>query len=80
MQTSLACAEEGQHLIVRAKHETILKLFKRKGMKTLPELIVDDKSIEQPLKGELLVEVVGAPLQLIMTICVPLLVRIFWGF
>ncbi len=48
----------GDHLIIRAKHETMLELVKNKGMRTLPELIVDDKSIEQPLKGELLVEVV----------------------
>jgi len=48
----------GDHLIIRAKHETMLELVKSKGMKSLPELIVNDKSIEQPLKGELLVEVV----------------------
>ncbi|MFW6295000.1 MAG: SLC13 family permease [Halanaerobium sp.] len=48
----------GDHLIIRAKHETMLELVKNKGMRTLPELIVDDSSIEQPLKGELLVEVV----------------------
>jgi di/tricarboxylate transporter len=48
----------GDHLIIRAKHETMLELVKNKGMRTLPELIVNDRSIEQPLKGELLVEVV----------------------
>lgn len=48
----------GDHLIIRAKHETMLELVNSKGMKSLPELIVNDKSIEQPLKGELLVEVV----------------------
>ncbi len=48
----------GDHLIIRAKHETMLELVKSRGMKSLPELIVNDKSIEQPLKGELLVEVV----------------------
>jgi hypothetical protein len=45
-------------LIIRAREETLLKLVKSKGMKTLPEMVVDDHSIEQPLAGETLIEVV----------------------
>lgn len=48
----------GDHLIIRAKEETLFKLIKSKGIKTLPEMIVDDQYIEQPLKGETLIEVV----------------------
>ena len=48
----------GDHLIIRAKQETLLELVKKKGMTTMAELIVNDKSIEQPLKGEILVEIV----------------------
>ena len=48
----------GDHLIIRAREETLLKLVKSKGMKTLPEMVVDDHSIEQPLAGETLIEVV----------------------
>lgn len=48
----------GDHLIIRAKQETLLELVKNKGMTTMAELIVNDKSIEQPLKGEILVEIV----------------------
>lgn len=48
----------GDHLIIRAREETLLKLVRRKGMKTLPEMVVDDQSIEQPFKGETLIEVV----------------------
>ena len=48
----------GDHLIIRAREETLLQLVKSKGMKTLPEMVVDDQSIEQPLAGETLIEVV----------------------
>ncbi|PTV93459.1 di/tricarboxylate transporter [Halanaerobium saccharolyticum] len=48
----------GDHLIIRAKQDTLLELTNSKGMKTLPEMVVDDDSIEQPLAGETLVEVV----------------------
>ena len=48
----------GDHLIIRAREETLLELIKSKGMKTLPEMVVDDQSIEQPLEGETLIEVV----------------------
>ncbi|MGM0603031.1 MAG: SLC13 family permease [Bacillota bacterium] len=48
----------GDHLIIRARQETLLELIKSKGMKTLPEMVVDDQSIEQPPAGETLVEVV----------------------
>ena len=48
----------GDHLIIRARKETLLELVKSKGMKTLPEMVVDDQSIEQPLEGETLIEVV----------------------
>src|SRR6056297_1324291 len=48
----------GDHLIIRAREETLLQLVKSKGMKTLPEMVVDDHSIEQPLAGETLIEVV----------------------
>jgi di/tricarboxylate transporter len=48
----------GDHLIIRAREETLLELVKSKGMKTLPEMVVDDQSIEQPLQGETLIEVV----------------------
>ncbi|ADQ14160.1 SLC13 family permease [Halanaerobium hydrogeniformans] len=48
----------GDHLIIRAKQETLLELVKNKGMTTMAELIVNGKSIEQPLKGEILVEIV----------------------
>ena len=48
----------GDHLIIRAREETLLELVKSKGMKTLPEMVVDDQSIEQPLEGETLIEVV----------------------
>ena len=48
----------GDHLIIRAREKTLLKLVKSKGIKTLPEMIVDDHSIEQPLAGETLIEVV----------------------
>ncbi|MGP3779658.1 SLC13 family permease [Halanaerobium saccharolyticum] len=48
----------GDHLIIRAKQDTLLELTKSKGMKTLPEMVVDDDSIEQPMAGETLVEVV----------------------
>lgn len=48
----------GDHLIIRAREETLLELVKSKGMKTLPEMVIDDNSIEQPLQGESLIEVV----------------------
>jgi len=48
----------GDHLIIRAREETLLELVKSKGMKTLPEMVIDDHSIEQPLQGESLIEVV----------------------
>ncbi|MGM0548433.1 MAG: SLC13 family permease [Bacillota bacterium] len=48
----------GDHLIIRAQEETLLKLIKRKGIKTLPEMVVDDQLIEQPLAGEKLIEIV----------------------
>lgn len=48
----------GDHLIIRSREETLLKLVKQKGIKTLPEMVVDDQSIEQPLEGETLIEVV----------------------
>lgn len=48
----------GDHLIIRAREETLLQLVRSKGMKTLPEMVVDDQSIEQPLRGETLIEVV----------------------
>lgn len=48
----------GDHLIIRAREETLLKLIKRKGIKTLPEMVVDDQLIEQPLAGETLIELV----------------------
>lgn len=48
----------GDHLIIRAREETLLELVKSKGIKTLPEMVIDDHSIEQPLQGETLIEVV----------------------
>ncbi|TDO85280.1 di/tricarboxylate transporter [Halanaerobium saccharolyticum] len=48
----------GDHLIIRARQDTLLELTRSKGMKTLPEMVVDDDAIEQPLAGETLVEVV----------------------
>lgn len=45
-------------LIIRATYETITELVSINGIKTLPELIVDDASIEQKVKGEIMVEIV----------------------
>ena len=46
------------YLIIRATSETLVELVSKKGIKTLPELIVDDASVEQNLKGETMVEIV----------------------
>jgi di/tricarboxylate transporter len=46
------------YLIIRATSETLVELVSKKGIKTLPELIVDDASVEQKLEGETMVEIV----------------------
>lgn len=46
------------YLIIRATSETLVELVSKKGIKTLPELIVDDASVEQAIKGETMVEIV----------------------
>lgn len=46
------------HLIIKARREVLLKLVKSKGLKTLPEMILNDQTIEYSLTGENLIEVV----------------------
>jgi di/tricarboxylate transporter len=46
------------HLIIKARREVLLKLVKNKGLKTLPEMILNDQTIEYSLTGENLIEVV----------------------
>lgn len=46
------------YLIIRATYEVLVELVSKTGIKTLPELIVDDASIEQNIKGETMAEVV----------------------
>ncbi|PRX17466.1 di/tricarboxylate transporter [Orenia metallireducens] len=48
----------GDNLIVRSNHATLLKIIKAEGLKLLPEVKVNDKYFEEPIKGQKLLEVV----------------------
>ena len=48
----------GDHLIIRTDEETLLKLFKNREIRILPEIDVTQKQLENPEKGEEIVELV----------------------
>ena len=48
----------GDHLIIRTDEETLLKLFKNREVRILPEIDVTQKQLENPEKGEEIVELV----------------------
>jgi len=48
----------GDNLIIRSNHATLLKIIKAEGLKLLPEVKVNDKYFEEPIKGQKLLEVV----------------------
>jgi len=50
--------QKGDHLIIRADHETILKVMKRNGLRLVPHSDIYEKNLEEPKKGQKLMEVV----------------------
>ncbi|MGM0410414.1 MAG: SLC13 family permease [Bacillota bacterium] len=48
----------GDHLIIRTDEETLLKLFKNREIRILPEIDITQKQLENPEKGEEIVELV----------------------
>ncbi|MGM0446229.1 MAG: SLC13 family permease [Bacillota bacterium] len=50
--------KKGDHLIIRADHQTILKVMKRNGLRLLPHSNIYEESLKDPMKGQKLMEVV----------------------
>ena len=50
--------QKGDHLIIRADHETILKVMKRNGLRLVPHSDIYEKNLKEPQKGQKLMEVV----------------------
>lgn len=50
--------KKGDHLIIRADHETILKVMKRNGLRLVPHSDIYEKNLKDPMKGQKLMEVV----------------------
>lgn len=50
--------KKGDHLIIRADHETILKVMKRNGLRLVPHSDLYEKNLKEPMKGQKLMEVV----------------------
>ncbi|OCL27071.1 hypothetical protein U472_06205 [Orenia metallireducens] len=48
----------GDNLIIRSSHSTLLKIIRTEGLKLLPEVRVNDKHFEEPIKGQKLLKVV----------------------
>jgi di/tricarboxylate transporter len=48
----------GDNLIIRSSHSTLLKIIRTEGLKLLPEVRVNDKHFEEPIKGQKLLEIV----------------------
>ncbi|MCF8001854.1 MAG: anion permease [Halanaerobiales bacterium] len=50
--------KKGDHLIIRADHETILKVMKRNELRLVPHSDIYQKNLKDPIKGQKLMEVV----------------------
>lgn len=50
--------KKGDHLIIRADHETILKAMKRNELRLVPHSDIYEKNLKDPMKGQKLMEVV----------------------
>ncbi|MDZ7671301.1 MAG: SLC13 family permease [Halanaerobiales bacterium] len=50
--------KKGDHLIIRADHQTILKVMKRNGLRLVPHSNIYEKNLKDPMKGQKLMEVV----------------------
>ena len=50
--------KKGDHLIIRADHQTILKVMKRNGLRLVPHSDIYEKNLKDPMKGQKLMEVV----------------------
>ena len=50
--------KKGDHLIIRADHETILKVMKRNSLRLVPHSDIYEKNLKEPKKGQKLMEVV----------------------
>lgn len=50
--------QANDHLIIRTDHDTLLQVIESEGLKLLPEIKVTKKQLEQPLKGQKLLETV----------------------
>jgi di/tricarboxylate transporter len=50
--------KKGDHLIIRADHQTILKVMKRNGLRLLPHSDIYENNLKDPMKGQKLMEVV----------------------
>ncbi|WP_027339468.1 SLC13 family permease [Halonatronum saccharophilum] len=52
---------EGDHLIIRSDRNTLLEILDDERLKLLPEIRIGDKQLEEPIKGNKLLEVVVTP-------------------
>lgn len=50
--------QANDYLIIRANYDVLVELVSKKGIKTLPELIIEDASIEKIIEGETMIEIV----------------------
>lgn len=56
--SSQKAVKKGDHLIIRADHETILKVMKRNELRLVPHSDIYKKNLKDPIKGQKLMEVV----------------------
>ncbi|MFB6344955.1 MAG: SLC13 family permease [bacterium] len=50
--------EVGDHLIIQSSRETLMRVLQTEGLRFLPEIEVTQKQLEEPVKGQVLIETV----------------------